>query len=307
MIGRMSTSGGIRSGAFCRERSLAEPLAGTATQIRRWILVEDPRPWGAKVLRDSGLAPETRAWLSQRNDEPQCRVQLIRRPGEGGAGKRKVILVEAAQQASQRRLVELELEEAEIPGLDLDALLAAASPEPALASLVLVCTHGVRDPCCAKWGVPIYEALRARAGSSRGVWQCSHLGGHRFAPTFLTLPSGLLWARTELDELDEIFAALDRGQLAQLERLRGRGVYPKPAQAAEILLRQREGLVEDEALRLIDHQALADGGQRVRFALAGGGERELLIDARALAEPTPGSCGDAAEPRSTYALRLTGR
>jgi hypothetical protein len=55
--------------------------------------------------------------------------------------------------------------------------------------MVLVCTHGVRDACCAIKGRPIAGAVaKALASSDVEVLECSHLNGHRFAGTALTLP-----------------------------------------------------------------------------------------------------------------------
>ncbi|MBV9923283.1 MAG: hypothetical protein JOY78_20875 [Pseudonocardia sp.] len=52
--------------------------------------------------------------------------------------------------------------------------------------LLLVCTHGRRDRCCALDGRALVRAL-VEAGEP-DVWECSHLSGHRFAPTALVLP-----------------------------------------------------------------------------------------------------------------------
>lgn len=63
---------------------------------------------------------------------------------------------------------------------------------------ILLCTHGTVDSCCAKFGYPLYALLRKmadNAGSNVRVWRSTHFGGHRFAPTYLDLPSGRYWGR----------------------------------------------------------------------------------------------------------------
>ncbi len=63
---------------------------------------------------------------------------------------------------------------------------------------VLLCTHGTVDTCCATFGYPLYALMRKMAdntGSNVRVWRATHFGGHRFAPTFLDLPSGRYWGR----------------------------------------------------------------------------------------------------------------
>ncbi len=71
---------------------------------------------------------------------------------------------------------------------------------------VLVCTHGSRDACCARFGYQVYRRLRdeyASPGSLR-VWRTSHTGGHRFAPTLIDLPQGRYWAWVGDDSLDAL-------------------------------------------------------------------------------------------------------
>ena len=43
----------------------------------------------------------------------------------------------------------------------------------------LVCTHGKRNVCCARLGVPLAQALATRHPGQ--VWETTHVGGHRFA------------------------------------------------------------------------------------------------------------------------------
>ena len=68
---------------------------------------------------------------------------------------------------------------------------AADAPPP----IYLVCTHGRHDACCALRG----RAVAARLAEQRPdlVWECSHIGGDRFAPNVLVLPQGLYYGRVE--------------------------------------------------------------------------------------------------------------
>jgi hypothetical protein len=76
------------------------------------------------------------------------------------------------------------------PLADSSSLPTADGPAPAE---VLVCGHGRRDPCCGRWGTLLHAELAALETEVR-VWRCSHTGGHRFAPTAITLPDGRAWA-----------------------------------------------------------------------------------------------------------------
>lgn len=294
MLPRMSEQ------VYCREQALDEPLAGTAKgPLRRWVLIEDGLPWKAKLPRDSQLPAAVRERLAQIDADPHTRVQLIRRPGRGQGTRRKVFVVECAEAVGDRRLAELELELDAIAQLDPDALAARAASCSEQAALWLVCTHGTRDRCCAKWGVPLWSALAKLEGER--VWQSSHLGGHRFAPTFLALPSGLLYGQFGLDEVEALRAELQDGRVGALERLRGRSCYPPAAQRAEIELRRNGGWGTEGQLRLIACEAREVGGALVRFDTPAGERRVEVEPAATLA--TPSSCGDAPSPRQLFTLR----
>ena len=287
---------------FCRELCASEPLAGTANpEVIRWVLLEDGGPWGPKVPVDTALPQPVIEWLLARDAEPHTRVQLIRRPGSCPGSRRRLILAEAHAHADQRRLLELEVELDELPSLDLDSLLAAAPVRPTLADLWLVCTHGTRDRCCAKWGMPIFEALCQRDPDR--VWQCSHLGGHRFAPTFLTLPGGLVWGRFDPARLDALAQSLAAGQLGELEQLRGRCCYPRAVQAAECLIRIRDEIADDAGLELVAHASAPDQPTQVEFRSATGDRLRVEVELSEVGFAAPASCGDAPERRTTLRLK----
>ena len=114
---------------------------------------------------------------------------------------------------------------------------------------VLICTQGSHDVCCGSEGTRLaadFEAvLRAyqsidepyagapTASGRIAVYRVSHTGGHRFAPTAMTLPDGRMWAGIEAGELASI---LDRtaDAAALAPRCRGWwGAATGPAQAGE--------------------------------------------------------------------------
>jgi len=115
-------------------------------------------------------------------------------------------------------------DDAELLELPLDEA-GTADPDP----IYLVCSHGGHDPCCGQRGRPVVAGLAA--GRPDRVWQASHLGGCRFAPTVLVLPLGLMYGRVPPSAADELIAATEAGQLAN-GMLRGRIGVPPAAQAA---------------------------------------------------------------------------
>jgi len=199
-------------------------MLGTAFPAARLLLVEQPLPWGSEGLRSSRFDRETALALEARGREQGVRVQAIRRPGGGPESPgRRWMLVDTRDETSRIRSGEF-ADDAELLELPLDAP-GVADPDP----IYLVCSHGRHDPCCGQRGRPVVAALAAVRPDR--VWQASHLGGCRFAPTVLVLPLGLMYGRVPASSADELIAATEAGHLAE-GMLRGRIGVPPAAQAA---------------------------------------------------------------------------
>ncbi|HSD79495.1 MAG TPA: sucrase ferredoxin, partial [Solirubrobacteraceae bacterium] len=178
----------------CSTRAAAagEPLAGTAVADARWLLLEQPGPWAPKVPRGSDLEPRVAAALAERCEALGIRVGLLRRTAARAPdGPRACFLASTAREGPWLERHALPCPAA-VLDLDLESL-SAGRPTSAAARwdgpLYAVCTHGERDRCCARLGRALFRALSAARPDA--TWQTSHLGGHRFAPTLLHLPSGL--------------------------------------------------------------------------------------------------------------------
>lgn len=113
----------------------------------------------------------------------------------------------------------------------------------------LVCTNGARDPCCAIRGPAVAQALERELPGQ--VYECSHLGGHRFAANVLVLPDELCFGRLDARTAAALAAELEAGRLP-LDHLRGRTTLEPEQQAAEILVRRELGLTQLDDLRLVD-------------------------------------------------------
>jgi hypothetical protein len=143
--------------------------------------------------------------------------------------------------------------------------------------IYLVCTNGKRDPCCAKFGLPIFNEVKMLRPDS--TWQSSHIGGHRYGPLLLILPNGLLYGRLGTFDARETVESFSRGEI-YLPRLRGRSAYPQPAQAAEILIRQANAQFKLDDLNLLETKELSPRTWRVRFIHPKSGEiTEVTVEA----------------------------
>ena len=236
----------------CAAASLAraEPLLGTGSTVRAFLLVEHPGPWGVSVLRDSRMSEALRSGLAARSAATGVRVLLSRRHRRREA--REGTRVFAAYADPERPWLEsvvLDREE-DVLDLDLEALGGGRSPglEPTARRLLCVCTHGRHDACCAERGRPVASALARVAPED--TWEVSHVGGDRFAANVVVLPDGLYYGRLDPDSAVRVAEATGRG-LLDLDHLRGRSSLPTPVQAAEVYLRRELGELRIDAVRLV--------------------------------------------------------
>ena len=289
---------------YCSEtaRAADATLIGTAEQVDVWILLEYAAPWRPKAVNDNALPPAVNAWLDtavtriEAELHLNARVQFIRQPSRVGLEPVLFIVICGEAQRSVRQFTLNGYDV--VPGIDP---VAAVRGEPTSgthiesdsgtlvdAPLYLVCTHGQRDICCARFGTPVYEGLAAVHGSA--VWQTTHIGGHRYAPNLVCLPEGLVYGFVDPDAAAEIVAATARGGI-NLAHLRGRSCFPSHVQVAEGEARRRTSVMHIDGLRLSGERALGEAIWRVTFAIAGHGRLALTVRAAAPRE-VQASCGD---------------
>ena len=217
-----------------------EPLAGTASTVRSWLLLEHPGPWGRDALVDArhGTAGFGTA-LGRRCRATGVRPLLIRRVGRTDPIGRPVCFAVSSPAARIERIVLGSHDEA--LDLDLDAL-GQGEPlglELHPGTVFLVCTHGRHDVCCAERGRPLASALGAVLPEQ--TWEASHIGGDRFAGNVLALPHGVYFGRVAPADAEAVAMAYLAGRLS-LRHLRGRSTQPMAVQFAEHALRVELGL-----------------------------------------------------------------
>jgi len=210
-------------------RFRGDQLFATAPPARRWLLVEHPGPWQPGAFDTS----EALGAVARRAITSGVRAGLIRRPNRRPpSAERRWAYVDSRPgregvwwgvYRDERELLEVPL-----------APAGDASPDP----VYLVCAHGRHDPCCAIWGRPAAAVLAAARPDA--TWECSHVGGDRFAPNVVALPHGLYYGEAMPVDLLEIAAAYEAGQVVP-GLLRGRSSLPAEAQAAEHYAREAFG------------------------------------------------------------------
>lgn len=225
-----------------------DPREGTAPPAAHWFLVEHPGPWGRVALVESGLDPGAVRALSAWALAEGGRVLLVRRPGRAApAAGRRWFRVDSREGVEEIRTGTF-TDESEL-------VAAARAPgDPFDGPLHLVCAHGRHDTCCAVRGRPVAAAL-AVADPER-TWECSHIGGCRFAPALVLLPHGFTLGGVPTEEAPAVARAYADGRLDP-RWVRGRSCHSPAVQAAQDHARLATGADGVDALRLVD--ATADG------------------------------------------------
>jgi hypothetical protein len=103
---------------------------------------------------------------------------------------------------------------------------------------VAICAHGRHDQCCAVRGRSACKAIAAKYPDF--TWECSHLGGDRFAATMLVLPEGLCYGRVDSTDSADLVRLYLQGRLDN-RFLRGRTSLPHAVQAAQYFAREANG------------------------------------------------------------------
>ncbi|WP_108849028.1 sucrase ferredoxin [Dietzia lutea] len=241
----------------------------------RWLMLELAGPWGHSALLESPslLSADLGRQIARRAQAADVRVAAIRRPGrrrhpderrwrwalaDSRPGREAVRWGEADGPAGY---LEIPLDDtatnpaAPTAGADptdpaAPGPTAASTPTGPPEPLVAVCAHGRHDQCCAVRGRRATARIAERYPDA--TWECSHLGGDRFAATMIVLPHGLYYGRVDLAE--DPAGLVDRYLEGRVDprHLRGRSSLPAVVQVAQHHARELVGDDRIDALAPLD-------------------------------------------------------
>jgi hypothetical protein len=256
-------------------RDRGEPMFATASQVRRWLLIEVRGAWGRDAVADSDLARFADETWRRRLQAERTRVIAIRRDlDRSSQDALQVFYVDSGGSADRgrcwtRRVATLHA--AADAATDLPALDRPTAWQPHPGPLVLVCTNGRHDSCCATFGRPLTRTLRQSPHGE--VWECSHIGGDRFAANLVILPEGLYFGRCDGAAAQRVIADY-RADAIHLEHYRGRSILGFYEQAAEFFVRRELGLTSITGVTAVRRVGETPGQFTVE--VTGNGGRRLV-------------------------------
>ncbi|WP_367048211.1 sucrase ferredoxin [Streptomyces sp. Je 1-332] len=223
---------------FCAEaaRTRGDPLAGTAPHGSIWVLIEYEGGWPPNGFDGLRLEPLTKGLVFAAAQAVRARILLVRRHGRRTPenSRRWAVLRQDSSGACRQQWGTWSRDQ-DLAGI-ADAL--SAPGELGLPPVVLVCTHGQHDTCCAVRGRPVGRALSERWPDL--VWECTHIGGDRFAANVVVAPDGVYYggldAPSSVTAVEEHLAGRIHGA-----HLRGYTDLFPPQQAAVAAVLRRFG------------------------------------------------------------------
>ncbi|GAB3076262.1 MULTISPECIES: sucrase ferredoxin [unclassified Phycicoccus] len=283
-------------------RVRGDSLSASAAPALRWLLVEHDGPWLPAAFSSPGLEGPVGRALHDAALAVRGRALLIRRPGRRPHREvRSWVVVDrdGTQQWGSWRHPEDLLGAAEVmrSGPEPPPTARAGSTPP----LVLVCTHGRHDLCCAVRGRPVVAALAQRWADR--TWECSHIGGDRFAPNVLLLPDGAYYGNLDATSALRVVEAHLRGTVTP-HHFRGVSTHPPAVQAAlgAVLTDYGPAGLGDVRDALCEEL----GDESFRVTVLGTGRLPVLVQAdvaRTVSPPERLTCR-ASAPSSAYAYTV---
>lgn len=286
----------------CSLQSAAEPLAGTTPYARAWLILEHPGRWGRDALTQSGIPEPVVAHISQAQSQVPLRFLAARRLDqdrrqETPASRRRVWMAFCDSRGGHTRVTTI-ADLSQILDWDLAALAAGVFPtdgELLEDPTEFICAHSKRDSCCAVLGRERIASVPAELHEQ--VWECSHLGGHRFAATSLFLPSGRMYGRLPRYRDDHQHVAWEPDP----RHLRGPSYLPPPLQAAECSVRVSEGLSAAENLDVVELETI---GSVVVVEVTSQSNQRWLVESTPDTFTSAASCGAQALPRTMWRAQI---
>ncbi len=294
------TSPTFRCADAARERR--DPPLGTAPVASSFLLIEHPGPWRFDALAGAGWSTEVVAALTAAVRSSRSRLLLIRRPGRRvPSGRRRWAVNRVGGRTTWGTWRQEDELLAVADALARPELSSPLGEQDSAEPVLLVCAHGQHDTCCALRGRPVAAALAARWPAA--TWECSHVGGDRFAANLVVLPDGTYYGDLDAESATAVVSDHLAGQLSS-RHLRGSVRWPPVAQAAVGEIHRRHGPQGPDDLRAESWSAQEPGRWSVGVSATDG--RRWVVDVQSERRAPARLTCSAAQDSFATEWRITG-
>ncbi|WGV23270.1 sucrase ferredoxin [Halotia branconii] len=229
---------------FCSDyaRKVGEDVIGSAINYQTYILIECPPPWMSEAFNSKWIPKNLQILVEEVNRAKlPIRFLLIANDLSHKSDHTTLLIYQRQTGLSHGyRQQEFQVPNIEQVAEVIKKYLRGKTPKYEIATSktrdILVCTHGSYDQCCARYGNPFYFYAKAAISDLHldniRVWQSSHFGGHRFAPTAIDLPEGRYYGLLEQESFRSILTRT--GDIQCFNKIyRGWGILPPAIQILE--------------------------------------------------------------------------
>ncbi len=184
---------------FCSaaSRYFKEQLAGTAANAGAFILIEHANPFPEKIIE----AHFDKDWLrniQQLAKSLKGKVLLIRNK-KSNFKDCKVSFVDC----KAGRYFTIQTTVDKISSIKLSDHIASVDTQWQTDPFFVICTNGKKDKCCAKFGFPVFKFFES-FNADVNVWECTHVGGDRFAANVIAMPFGIYYGHVAVEDVGHI-------------------------------------------------------------------------------------------------------
>jgi hypothetical protein len=223
---------------FCSQysRQVDEPLAGTGGHPVSNLLLSWPiGDWSRTFYQANSMGNETLQRIGNIVDSGR-RINLMDRPDQPKDSHRAYLMPE-------RRAFEIPTAELNdfLDALHTKQNLGAWEKDTEQRKVILCCTHGKKDKCCAKFGNASFKAMdtaiQKNWAETFEVWKSTHLGGCRLASAAVVFPNARKYGRIDVEHTQALLES-EFNDTPYLPCYRGNGSLTQRQQIADIEARK---------------------------------------------------------------------
>ena len=231
---------------YCSQMSIdrEEQITGTMSIVKCFLLIEYSGQWSPRIntmLQDSDINQKSVTHILNFIDWCPEPVRLLFIKNKSTKEKNEFKIFLTRENKGEVGVTEFDLQcYNDIKNINLKSAYKEIGSSQ---NLLVICTHGKRDKCCAKFGYPVYSYLSSNLilrEKSYSIWECTHVGGDRFAANIIWLPYGIGFGHCQ-NFTNLLFDNLKKHELS-LIHYRGSSIFPSAAQYFEAHVRKQRKL-----------------------------------------------------------------